>query len=356
MDSQSNDKIGPQAEAEFNFQCDPNELFGLLTFPDSEGPHPAVVLLTGSDRGGVEDPYYRDHAHKMVQSGFAVLRYDSPGVGRSSGSIVGETLEYRTREAISAVKHLQSRYDIKPDLVGLWGVSQGGWICQMAAAAYDGVAFIIPVSGPAVTVVEQEVHRVEMQSRAEGFTEEEVAKAVLMRRLLADAVLSEPRYRAINKDEAGCLGTGPWDDLIEMIYTDEQIDLDEELTRMKAALAATGEKTWAKYLHIEQILPMFESLPPGAWGQVKVSYGAVMEVDPADFLTGVRVPVLVLFGEADTFLPVARCVALYEKYLGEAGNETVTIKVFQDADHTIKIDGEPAPGYYETITDWLLDL
>lgn len=356
MESQSNDKVGTQAEVEVNFQCDPNDLFGVLTLPDSEGPHPAVVLLTGSDRGGVEDPYYRDHAHKMAQSGFAVLRYDSPGVGRSSGSIVGETLEYRTKEAIAAVKSLQSRKDIKPDRVGLWGVSQGGWICQMAAAAYDGVAFIIPVSGPAVTVVEQEVHRVEMQSRFAEFTEEEVTKAVVMRRLLADAVLSEPRYRAINKDEAGRLGSGPWDDLIEMIYADEQVDPDEELARMKAALAVAEEEPWAKYLHIEQILPMFESLPPGAWGQVKVSYGAVMEVDPADFLSGVRVPVLALFGEADTFLPVARCVTLYEKYLGEAGNEDFTIKVFPNADHTIKIDGEPAPGYYETITGWLLNL
>ncbi len=130
-----------------------------------------------------------------------MLRYDSPGVGRSPGSIVGETFEYRTREAISAVKNLQSRNDVMSNMVGLWGISQGGWICQMAAAFYNEVAFFIPVSGPGVTVAEQEVYRAEMQSRDAGFSEEEVEKAALMRRLLVDVFLTEPMYKTVNEEK-----------------------------------------------------------------------------------------------------------------------------------------------------------
>ena len=58
----------------------------------------------------------------------------------------------------------------------------------MAAAAYAGVAFIVPTSGPGVTPAEQEVYRVEAESRAEGYDDDEVAKATLMRRLMVDIV------------------------------------------------------------------------------------------------------------------------------------------------------------------------
>ena len=80
---------------------------------------------------------------------------------------------------------------------------------------------------------------------------------------------------------------------------------------------------------------------------------AIMEVNPAQFLSKVRCPVLAIFGEADTSIPVNKSVALYEKYLQEAGNEDVTIERFPDADHTIQVDGEFAPGYFKAINSWL---
>jgi hypothetical protein len=76
----------------------------------------------------------------------------------------------------------------------------------MAAALYDQIAFIVPVSGPGVTPAEQEVYRVEMQSRAMGFSEDEVVKAVLIRRLVVDVFLIEPKYEAVNYDQTKRLG------------------------------------------------------------------------------------------------------------------------------------------------------
>jgi hypothetical protein len=55
--------------------------------------------------------------------------------------------------------------------VGLWGISQGGWVCQIATAAPDKVAFIIPTSGSGVPPVEQKVFRVEAESKAAGFND-----------------------------------------------------------------------------------------------------------------------------------------------------------------------------------------
>ena len=123
----------------------------------------------------------------MVGNGFAVLRYDPPGVGQSTGESGFQSLDNRTEEAMAALQYLQSRSDIRRDRVGLWGVSQGSWVIAMAAAAFpQDVAFIISVSGSGVGVAEQQVHSIEAQSEAAQMSEQDTTKAVLFGRLLID--------------------------------------------------------------------------------------------------------------------------------------------------------------------------
>lgn len=340
---------------EIKFTVNGKELNGILIRPPVESPCPAIVLLHGSDRSGKDDPYYIEHAEQMVRSGFAVLRYDGPGWGGGSGQGQGfETLEYRAEEAIAAIKYLQSRPDIKPNAVGLWGVSQGGWICQMSAAAYDGVAFIIPVSGPGVTPAEQEAHRVEMESRAAGFDEDEIAKATLIRRLMIDVVMVEPPYREVNQSESQRLGGGAWSEMTALMYGAKS-DPAVEFGRVVEILQSIEDERWAKFLHLDEVLAMLGSLPPQAWEMAKAQMRAVMAVNPSDFLTKVRCPVLAIFGEKDTSIPVEKSVRLYEQYLREAGNEAFTIKVFPDASHTIRVGDTFANGYFDLMVNWLRD-
>lgn len=339
---------------EIKFAVNDKELDGILTRPPVESPCPAIVLLHGSDRSGRNEPYYIEHAEQLVRSGFAVLRYDGPGWGGGSAQGQGfETLEYRTEEALAALKYLQSRPDIQPNAVGLWGVSQGGWICQMSAAAYDGVAFIIPVSGPGVTPAEQEVHRVEMESRAAGFDEDEIAKATLMRRLMVDMVLSAPMYRDVNLSESRRLGDGAWSEMTELTYNAKPVESVAEHGKVVEVLQSIKDERWTKFLHLDEVLPMLESFPPQAWEMVKAQMRAVMEVNPADFLTKVRCPVLAIFGEKDTSVPVEKSVTLYKQYLGTAGNKALTIKVFPNASHTIRVGETFADGYFDLMVEWL---
>lgn len=326
------------------------ELNGILRHPISEVPYPAIVLLHGSDRSGMNDPYYVEHAERLVQSGFAVLRYEGPG------GAAFETLEYRTEEAIAAIQYLQSRADIKPNAVGLWGISQGGWICQMSAAANESVAFIIPVSGPGVKPVEQEVYRVEAESRAAGLTDEEIVKAVLMRRAMADLVIAKPIYREVNLSDAQSLGDGPWNKMVDVVYASNPLEPVAEFEAVMGILKTIQAESWTKSLHLDEVLPKLSSIPPQAWGMVKAQMNAVMAVNPADFLTKVHCPVLAIFGESDTSVPVERSVDLYKQYLDEAGNKSVTIRVFPKASHTIRVDGVFASGYFELMLDWLQSL
>lgn len=328
------------------------DLDGILSHPVSEAPYPAIVLLHGSDRSGLNDPYYMEHAERLIQSGLAVLRYEVP----SSNESAFETLEYRTEEAIAAIQYLQSRVDIQPNTVGLWGISQGGWICQMAAASYEGVAFIIPVSGPGVTPVEQEVYRVEAESRAAGLNQDEIAKAVLMRRAMADIVLKKPIYREVNLSDSQSLGDGPWRKMVDVVYASSPLEPGAEFEAVMGILKTIKDESWTRSLHLNEVLPKLSGLPPQAWGMVKAQMRAVMEVEPANFLTKVRCPVLAIFGEDDTSVPVEKSVALYQQYLSEAGNQAVKIKVFPKASHTIRVVEAFASGYFELMIDWLQNL
>ena len=345
------------ANEEVKFTVNAKEIGGILACPDSEAPYPAIILLQGSDRASAKDPYYAEHAENLIRSGFAVLRYDGTGWGGGASKDSGfETLEYRAEEAVAAVKYLQSRPDINAGAVGLWGISQGGWICQMAAASYDGVAFIIPVSGPGVTPAEQEVYRVEAESRTAGFEDDEIAKAVLMRRLMVDIVLSVPMYQKVNLSESRRLGSGPWSEMTELTYSPYPIDLVAEFGEVVAILKTIKDERWAKFLHLDQVLRMFDSLPPQAWEMAKAQIRAVMEVNPAQFLTKVHCPVLAIFGENDTSIPVEKSITLYKQYLDAAGNEAFTFRVFANADHIIRVGGTFAEGYFDLMLNWLSNI
>jgi len=313
--------------------------------------------LQGAERASAQHPYYTTHAEKLVRSGFAVLRYNGTGWGGGASNDAGfETLEYRTQEAIAAVKYLQSRPDINPSGVGLWGISQGGWVCQMAAAAYDGVAFIIPVSGAGVTPAEAEVYRVEAMSRAAGFDDDEIAKAVLMRRLMVDAVLDEPMYQQINLTESNRLGNGPWREMTEVVYRPQPKDFAVEFEEFVRIFKSIKDERWAEFLELDQVLSLFDSMPPQAWGTVRDQMRAVTIVDPAEYLVRIHVPILAIFGENDTFIPVERSIPIYQQYLGEADNQAFTYKVFANADHGIRISGKFADGYFDLMLNWLRNL
>lgn len=341
-------------EIPVEFSDGKNQLHGILTLPGRQGSWPAIVLLHGSSRGREAD--YEKYARELVKSGYAILRYDSPGKGLSTGSTFGETFEARVEEALSAIEFLESRQEIQTGAIGLWGISQGGWICQMAAAQSEKVAFIIPISGPGVSVPEQEVFRVEAESRAAAFSETDIQKAVLIRRLLLDELLTVPLYQALNEKDAKELGEGPWNELLPLVYGPEQVEPAVELKSLIRILESVHQESWSACIGTQQVVPMLQSLPPETFGSIKEQMEASLLFDPAEHLVRIKVPVLAIFGSDDTSVPVDKSIKIYRESLKKAGNKDLTVEVFPGADHQIRIDQEAAPGYYTTMTEWLKKL
>src|SRR5262249_28785624 len=140
----------PYRAEEVRFSSGGNILAGTLTLPTTPGPYPAVTFVPGS--GGLarndwtNHPPLREHS---ARQGIASVCWDKPGVGASGGDWARQSFHERAREAIDAVKFLRGRTDIDHSHVGLWGISQGGWICPLAAALSPDIAFLILVSAPA---------------------------------------------------------------------------------------------------------------------------------------------------------------------------------------------------------------
>ncbi len=61
------------------------------------------------------------------------------------------------KDALAAVSFLQTRAEINPEKVGLWGIIQGGWTVANAGARSKNVAFVISVAGNGVTPAQQEI-------------------------------------------------------------------------------------------------------------------------------------------------------------------------------------------------------
>lgn len=341
-------------EIPVEFSDGKTQLHGILTLPGRQGTWPAVVLLHGSDRGA--ELAYEKYARELVKSGYAILRYDSPGKGLSTGTTFGETFESRVDEALAAVEFLESRQDIQTGAIGLWGISQGGWICQMAAAQSEKVAYIIPISGPGVSVPEQEAFRVEAESRAAAFTETDILKAVLIRRLLLDELLTVPLYQALNEKDAKELGEGPWNDLLPLVYGQEPVEPAVELKSLIRILESIHQESWSAYIGTQQVVPMLQSLPPEAFESVKKQMESSLLFDPAEHLARIKVPVLAIFGSDDTSVPVDKSISIYRESFLKAGNMDLTVEVFQGADHQIRVNEDAAPGYYTTMIEWLMKL
>jgi pimeloyl-ACP methyl ester carboxylesterase len=297
-------------------------LAGTLKIPLTQGPHPAAILLHGSG------PQLRDHADLQfiadffALNGIAVLAYDKRGTGASTRDAGETTLLDKAEDALAGLALLQKRDDINPHQIGLWGLSQGGWIAPAAAARSQGVAFIILVSGPAVGVVQQDLDRVEYELRASGFSAEEINAALAHQRLFSEAVAT---------------GQG-WE-------------------KLAASIQKARNTRWARYVS----LPSQEEFEQKGrrWGRFRA-------YDPLPYLEKTTCPVLAIFGEKDTVVPPEKNVSLMAEALERSGNTDYTIKVFPEANHTMLLTKTGAtqeipyrthfvPGYFETVRDWLLE-
>jgi len=301
-------------EEEVRFQSGVT-LVGTLRVPLTSSKHPAIFLMQGSGAADREaESFYADH---FARQGIVTLVYDKRGTGSSGGDYRDESINDYAAEALAGIHYLQSRSEVNPKRVGLYGRSHGGIVAPLAASLSNDIAFIINVSGAGVPPYQQVTYQAEAQMRRDGFSETDIAEAIAYMNL---------------KWEVARTGGEGWD-------------------RLQAATQNARDKKW-----------LARAQPATKLDDIVPSWKLEMGYDPMPALEKVKCPALAIFGELDTLTPIAETSANYRKGLGRAGNKNLTIQVFPNADHALLVWPKPndqnhwpvlAAGYLNMMTKWI---
>ncbi len=127
--------------------------------PKGDGPFPTVILAPGS--GNVPANAWRniESSFKFRQQGYAVVRYDKRGTGKSGGSVVGvsvansqETVPLLAADITAVIEQVLALPEVDTDWVGLYGLSQASWYQPIVMSEQSDLDFAVYQSAGAIPV------------------------------------------------------------------------------------------------------------------------------------------------------------------------------------------------------------
>lgn len=272
-------------EEEIKFSNADVSLAGILYKPKkNDNPIPYVILV---HRSGWEDrntPWYHSLANILASKGIGVLLYDKRGTGKSTGNFSVADFNDFAQDAASAFDYLKARNDLNYAKIGFLGASQGGWIVPLAANKVSDCGFAILIVGPAVSLYEQDINRVQYTLAGEGYSKESIDSAL--------------HYSAL---------------FFKYIQSNKAKDWDA----LKKYASAIKEEKWIDQLDI----------PQSQTGE-DVIWWRKNKYDPKEALSTIKCPVLSVLGEKDVLVPPAENKNKMETYLTKAGvkHKIITIK------------------------------
>ncbi|OXM51181.1 alpha/beta hydrolase family protein [Amycolatopsis alba] len=140
-------------------------LRGTVVAPEGGGLSPGIVMVHGSGEHDRDD--YRAEAEAFAKAGIATLIYDK----RTEGySLFERDYSVLADDALAAVQTLRSRPGVDPARVGVWGLSEGGWVAPLAASKSKDVAFAVTVGANGVSPDRQQSWAFETYLRHGGVT------------------------------------------------------------------------------------------------------------------------------------------------------------------------------------------
>ena len=129
------------------FDADGTTLRGWFYAPaEAESPAPVVVVTHGY--GGVKEQYLDRYAEVFAAAGLAVLVYDHRNFGASDGSPRQEVDPmWQVRDYRSAITYAQTRPEVDPKKVGIWGSSFSGGHVLVVGAIDRRVGAVVSQAG-----------------------------------------------------------------------------------------------------------------------------------------------------------------------------------------------------------------
>ena len=294
-------------------------LAGELTLPESAPPAAVIVLVTGSgpqDRNENLGPPI-DHRPFLVLSdyltrqGYAVLRYDDRGVGKSTGDFAAATSGDFAEDAAAAVGYLRRRPEFKEIPLGILGHSEGGMIAPMVAMASTEVNFLILLAGPGVAI---------------------------------DSLMLDQRRRITGV-------TAPDEPVLRAAYAYTKAHLDEDSLAFAdgleaaifAAIPRLSEAMQSSIVDTTAFAAAYLQAVRSPWMRYFLAFR------PAEYLEKVTVPVLAMNGLNDTQVAGTENLEAVGAALARAGNEDVTLVPLPGVNHLFQPSETGLPSEYSKI-------
>lgn len=281
------------ATEERRFTNGDTELAGTLYMPANR-KLVAAVVVTHSASSPLRDAPLYDHLKTALPAlGIAVFAYDRRGSGQSGAKTAGGDFTLLADDAIAAVQSLKGDARIDPKRIGIWGLSQGGWIGPLAASRSADVAFVIAVSAPVVTADVQMLFSSTNHLIANGHSQAEVDQMTATRKAVDDYMRGSGSREAAQK----------------------MID-------------AARTQPWFKYTYMGETV---RDRSVSGWRRE-------IENDPLKNLSAVAVPTLVLYGADDAVVPVAVSVERLRAIAPQMPK--MTVHSIAGADHAMEASAD----------------
>jgi len=280
-------------------------LVGTVTWPKGKGPFPAAILISGS---GPQDRNETIAGHRpflvladhLTKAGFAVLRFDDRGVGKSTGKFWEATSADHATDVEAALEFLRNRPNIDASRIGFIGHSEGGLIAPLVAQEDPELAFIILLAGPGVTGQEIVETQLRILSKNAGISDEVATWNRALQRKVA----------ALLKEEL--------DD--EKAKARIKVIVDHALDELEK-IDGKSVKTTRALVDLQLAPLMFR------WSRFFLNH------DPRPVLKKIACPVLAIVGEKDVQVDAGVNLREIRKALLEGNAKDITLKQFDGMNH-----------------------
>lgn len=181
-------------------------LGGAFTAPRGvEGRAPAVILVSGpgpQDRDYVTHgvPVYAHLADVLSRAGYAVVRYDSRGSGRSGGRAESARMQEYSDDVLAVVRWLRARDDIDRNRIVVAGHGDTGTIALSAAGRTGQIAGVALLNTPSGTGRDITLERQRQALSQAQMSDAQRANALALQTAVLDAVATGRGWDAIAPD------------------------------------------------------------------------------------------------------------------------------------------------------------
>ena len=302
-------------------------LAGTMTRPKTGGPFPTVILITGSGQQDRDETIFEHKpfaviADHLTRQGFAVIRFDDRGQGKSTGTVLTATSVDFADDVEVVFRWAQRQRQLDAKKIILAGHSEGGLIAPLIAIRQPELAGMILLAGPGVAGDEIILNQSRRIAAAAG------APAQLLE--LQDTFLR----RIISKLDATEPLTGPLvqqlaDEVFEALPDEQKksFNLDNIVSGTMAM-----NSPWMKFF---------------------------LKHDPRPALTQATCPILSLIGEHDLQVDPALNLPAIEAAVQAGSNADFVQKQLPGLNHLFQTSDTGLPSDYikieETVSPILLD-